>query len=775
MAYADGTIVIDTKINTDGVSVGTGKITAACKNAANRVAALGQNMQKAFAKASASSNKAAGTVQSIGTKLRSAFSSFPQTAQTVISKIRQIATGSCSASSNINKMGKSARQTSANLQNLAKSARSAAGGTGGLVSGLKSLLRYGLGISSLFMLFRKLKEAIAEGLSNLSGYSAQTNASIANLNAALSTLKNALATAFAPVLNVVAPILTKLINLLATAANYVAMFFSVLGGKSTYTKAVAVQAEYSAALEGTASGAKKAAKSTKEAAKAAKDYLSPLDEIKKVSTEKGASGSGGSGGSGGGGGGGGAGSGAPMFEEAQIAPGMFAFVERLKDILGKIFAPFKEAWAAEGAATIEAAKNALVGLQAIVTAVGKGLFDLWTSGTGTAALQVLLQLLQILLNLTGSLGVAVGNLLTSAFSLLGSVLRPVLQGISSFITLIQPIISWIEQTAVKIINWFSSAFSDLAQVFEEHGPEIEAIITGVGIVLKSVWQNIIEPVLNLMMKLWGELFKFWFDVSKSVLGGVIDFLAGVFTGDWDKAWSGIKSIFSGTWDAIENLASNVADILSGIWEKMRSVATEKMTSLTKKCLEKWFNFVKDVITKAVEIRSKVSDAFSQVSSKIVNAFSSVPSGIKKPINSIIGFINKMISGVVRGINSMISALNRLKFNIPEWVPGIGGQSFGLSIPTVSAPQIPYLASGAVIPPRSEFLAVLGDQKSGTNIETPERLLRQIMREELSGMRGGKGGIYRFIAQLNRRTIFDEMIEEAKLRQASSGENPFELA
>ena len=78
----------------------------------------------------------------------------------------------------------------------------------------------------------------------------------------------------------------------------------------------------------------------------------------------------------------------------------------------------------------------------------------------------------------------------------------------------------------------------------------------------------------------------------------------------------------------------------------------------------------------------------------------------------------------------------------------------------------------MIPPRSEFLAVLGDQKNGRNLEAPEGLLRQIVREE-SG--GSGGGTYRFIAQINRRTLLDEMITEAKMRQMTSGNNPFELA
>ena len=69
---------------------------------------------------------------------------------------------------------------------------------------------------------------------------------------------------------------------------------------------------------------------------------------------------------------------------------------------------------------------------------------------------------------------------------------------------------------------------------------------------------------------------------------------------------------------------------------------------------------------------------------------------------------------------------------------------------------------------------IGDQKQGNNIETPEALLRKIVREETAGRQAG-GGSYRFTAQINRRTLFDEMMKEAQMRRDTSGRNPFEMA
>lgn len=128
---------------------------------------------------------------------------------------------------------------------------------------------------------------------------------------------------------------------------------------------------------------------------------------------------------------------------------------------------------------------------------------------------------------------------------------------------------------------------------------------------------------------------------------------------------------------------------------------------------------------------------------------------KGAVNSIVGFINGMISAVINGINAVIRALNSIQIDIPEWVPHWGGRHFGINLAELTAPQIPYLAQGTVIPANREFLAVLGDQKHGTNIEAPADLIRSIVREEI----GGQQVTIRFegnLAQLGRvlRPVID---------------------
>jgi len=91
---------------------------------------------------------------------------------------------------------------------------------------------------------------------------------------------------------------------------------------------------------------------------------------------------------------------------------------------------------------------------------------------------------------------------------------------------------------------------------------------------------------------------------------------------------------------------------------------------------------------------------------------------KSAVNVIIGVVNVLLSGLTGALNGVFKLLNKISVDIPDWVPGIGGKSFGFKIKELKAPQIPYLAKGAVLPANQPFLAMVGDQKHGTNIEAP---------------------------------------------------------
>lgn len=107
--------------------------------------------------------------------------------------------------------------------------------------------------------------------------------------------------------------------------------------------------------------------------------------------------------------------------------------------------------------------------------------------------------------------------------------------------------------------------------------------------------------------------------------------------------------------------------------------------------------------------------------------------VKGTVNTVLTIVGSLVNAIIKGLNWLISKINSIRFSIPDWVPGVGGKSYSPRLPSVAEWQIPQLATGAVIPPNREFLAVLGDQTHGNNIEAPEDLIRKIVREESGGM------------------------------------------
>ncbi len=158
-----------------------------------------------------------------------------------------------------------------------------------MAKALKTLMRYGLGIRSTYVLINKFRSAIVAGFSNLAQYSESTNVSISSMMSSLTRLKNALATAFAPILTVVSPILTQFIDMCSNAATQVGMFFAALAGQTSFTKAKAVQQDYAESLNKTSSStnsaakaAEKQAKALKKAQKAAQGSIASFDELNVI-------------------------------------------------------------------------------------------------------------------------------------------------------------------------------------------------------------------------------------------------------------------------------------------------------------------------------------------------------------------------------------------------------------------------------------------------------------------------------------------------------------
>ena len=823
------------------------------------------------------------------------------------------------------KMSSSGKRASKSIKGVSKSA-------GGARMSLGRMLGMSLLMSVAFRAFSAVMSGIKGGFDNLSQYSSDTNNSLSMLWGSLVRLQNSLATAFAPILSIVAPILSKFIDMLSTAASYVSMFFAFLSGKKTYTKAIAVQKDYAKSLDKTASSAKKDADSTKDVADATEDatdatedYLSPLDDLNRYTEQQDKNNSGSKNPSSSTPNTGGGSGTSPMFEEVAISD--IPILEKLKDILSKIFKPFKEAWDKEGQNTIDSAKYAFTELKNLVTDVGKSMLEVWTNGTGTKILETILQITQGIFTTIGNVarqldvawnknkvGTAIIQAIADIFQTILDIINkivwatadwaekldfyPLLDSIRNFLEKLQPLIKvvgdyvyelyttivlpflkWlIEKGLPTLINGIAGFFDFLSKhswIIELIGslligafaagkitPLIAMIVNGISglisilgsggltgllstlvkflggpltlaitatiailILLVTHWDQVKQTMLNFADWLsnafvtdWtrqfgiiGDYMNLFFstisniiDGIKQIFNGIVEFFTGVFTGNWKQAWEGIKDIFIGVWNLMATIVTTplnlIKTLVNQVFEFIKNFVlspfSKFVNGIFKTDWTKAFGIIGDYMNGWAQNIKNLFDSVKQIFNGIVNFVNGVLSGnwrrawngiknifagiwnamasvVKSPVNLIISFMNAMLRGFQRMQNGFASAMNHMNIRLPKWLQKFTGwSSVGFNIGYWSPNYIPYLAKGAVIPPNKEFMAVLGDQKNGNNIEAPESLIRQIVREE-SG--GGQKQRIEIPVYLKGKQIYKAVVEEGKVVMSQTGMNPFEMA
>jgi len=508
--------------------------------------------------------------------------------------------------------------------------------------------------------------------------------------------------------------------------------------------------------------------------------------------------------------------------------------KKLADLLKKLWKPFQDAWKKEGKNTINAAKTALDGLKKLVVSVGKSLVEVWTNGTGTTMLETMLRIAQNVLKTIGniasgfadawnknSVGTQIiqniadalvvvmqfvekiaedtatwaANLnfypLLESISNLTSTFAPILESIGNVLewiynNIVLPMLKWLIETGIPIVI---NLVSDLARFFADHQPIIEAF--GAALIgafaaakIAGLASRIVGSITTVASFIKGLIALM--TGSSGIMGGIKAIATAIGPGGifiaavtaciaigvlLYKNWDKIKEVAGEVWDWIKNKTSTFVNAISSSLKNLASKIVTIWDNVKSSAYQKWTAIWSTVGNLVEKIKDGIVKKFTAAKDKVVDIFGSIKASITNVLNKVIGIVNRAIGTVNSAIGGIESAFSFGPWEVPT---PFGKKTIGFSATFPRVPTIPYLAKGAVIPPRSEFLAVLGDQKQGNNIETPEALLRKIFREETAGRQTG-GGDYRFIAQINRRTIFDEIIDEAKLRRSTSGRNPFELA
>ena len=629
---------------------------------------------------------------------------------------------------------------------------------------------------------------ISAGLRNMTNYMGQALLSSASLRTALGNLSGAAQTAVAPLIQVLTPALTALASAAATVFGYIAQLVSFLTGTT-----VSAASDAAAGVAGVGSAAEETAQQVKDASKS----LAGFDELERLSEPQQDTGSGGGGGAGasqivpnydfqGK---------SPFLDsilDAIKAGDWYQVGELVAQKLNEGMAAID--WGPIDATAIRWATNLYNGLNGAVqnldwgllgSTIGNGLntvlhfidtffqgFDWVTLGAGIGT------------GLNGLFATidwaALGRVLSDKFMALLQTLHGFVQtfdwaalglDVAAMLSAALANIDWVQAAgdlgtlAIGILTAINTALSQAD--WSSVGQTIMgmfAAIDWLGLIqqlvelLANTWPLVLTAVLIPALSAWitGTLLPAigaWITevAIPAILGWLGSIVASIVStiGLWPALliaaivalfaalvavivsnWEDICDWFSGKWD----------DFVAGwndFWDSVAFCAQEWWKSVTTE----WTNFWNGIVDKFNALKSGLSQAWDAfwtgLSDRVGDIWNGIVNTVKGAVNSLIGFINGMISAVVGGLNSAIDALNSLSVDIPDWVPVVGGNRLGFSIGHVTAPQIPYLAQGAVIPANREFLAVLGDQSHGTNVEAPLDTIKQAVAEVMEDLQAGQ--------------------------------------
>ena len=586
-----------------------------------------------------------------------------------------------------------------------------------------------------------------------------------NFKIAVGNIVNPIMRVFLPVINAALTAVTKFANTIATVVN--SFFGTEMNMVADSAKSVNAAYDESAnSAENLSNATKDVANSTKKAQKANKSYLSGLDDIKRFTSDNNSdTGSSGTSTPNATGGNSVAVNTIPQKTNSvlnQVKSGFSQFADKIKKFMEPLTVQVQRFAGIVGDAFSWFYENVLV-------PIGK-----WTVNE---VLPRFFETLAVVLEI-------INNVLEA--------LKPIWNWFWE--NVLKPVAKWTADKFLKawdLINEYLRKFADWIKKIPSWGEVSDWIAEkwkNACDSLKKTWDNIKELAKRTWDNIRTNAEKTWRNVT--------DFLGKTWNGLKNTAsnvWNGLKNTLSNAWDNIKNATSSVwsgiKSATSNVWNSMKTAAANTFDGIKNKVSGAWnsaksltsdsWKSISNAVSNSINgIYKGFSNLGGKIKTSLSNAFKGLASVLKGPINSIIGTVNGLIRGVVNGINIILKAFNKLRVDIPSWVPGIGGRRLGFNFNLLTAPQIPYLAKGAVIPPNAPFMAMLGDQKRGTNIEAPLSTIEEALENVLAkrGMNSGNnGGSWRFTAQINRRTLFDELLDEAKIRQMRTGRNPFEMA
>ncbi|WP_455758390.1 hypothetical protein [Ruminococcus champanellensis] len=693
--------------NTDPGSKDFDKLTASLSNAENRLISLQSQYEKLQDKA----NKPAESLKSMAAK---AGASIKRTLSGAFNHVKKVGAKALSGlRSGFSRVGKSVKGLFKPIANLGKK--------------IKQTFKRVFLFAGILAAVKALKSGIGDVMNQNEAFQKSLNDVKANL-----------AIAFTPIINTVMPILTKLMQGVATVSKYVAGFIAGLFGQ-TYQQA----ANATKKLKGTSAEAKKA-----------KQSLAGIDEINTLSSGKDDESSSDSGG-------------IDYSSLDMSEPEYPDWAKSLKDSI------LSGDWAGVGKTLGEKVTSVLTGIpwtdlgrkfSESVNSIFSGINSFFKNTDWGGIVKDMTEGLNAAVS--GTDWALIGDTLASGLS-------AIIDSAYAFVTTFD--FSGFGSGLGDSVNAFFAGvdWSKAAETLS--GAITGLLDSLIGFLETVDWRAIGEDIYTFISSIdWSGIISRLFRVLGSLLGAAGSLLWGAirtvvanvksyFSKKIEEAggsiigglWKGIKDAFGDAWKWIkENIFQPFLDgfkkcfgihspstvmaemgdyIIQGLYNAV-SGGIEKV----KKIFIKILNTIKDVFTgiggwfkqtftevftnvKAVlqSIISFITSVFagnwSRAWNSIKKAFQSVWDGmvtvVKIPINLIISAINKMTGAVESAVNSIIDGLNTLSFDIPDWVPKIGGSHFGFDLGHIDIPEIPKLASGGLA--TAPTLAMVGDNRNAS--------------------------------------------------------------
>lgn len=765
----DGTVLIDTKIKTDGAKTGSEDIKRTLSGTMDYIKLLPQAfkdipgiMKHTFSSASKSIQSLAPSVRNLQDEVdqykdalyyaeKAGYGLGDAPYDKALAGLQRAKKAMQDYKKKLLGVDNEQKKASKSGSKLNKSLKGTEKASRGARIGLGRMLATSILFSTVFRAISAVTGGLKEGMDNLAQYSDDTNKALSILMSSMTQLKNSFATAFSPLVEYAAPALAQFINLLSQAVTWTAQLLAALTGKDTFVKAVKVQQDYADSLDKTKDETKDAAKETEKA-------LAPFDKLiqittgKKKSEDKNEL------------------KPEDMFTTEEVSNDIKLQAEAIKNTLGKLFDPLKESWLENGPQVMSSLQNTFSAIKQLASDVGSSFMQVWNvEGYGKAITD---DLLITFANLVDTVGNLVTNFDKAWVS--GDTGTNILRHLGDIIL---EITGFFRQASESLKEWSADLdFSPLLESFDRILIAVKPIVSDVGNLILWFLNNVLLPIAK-----WGveQALPTVFDLIAAALKAihsVIDALKPLGIWLWEEflqplgEWTGAVIIaalekvvewltkFSDWVSQNQTLVENItlavlaffaawkfSEFVLGIGQLISNLGGflaigERVISLLARTVSN-INPLVLAISGIISLIAVLAKNWSNMSptEKVIASILAAASAVGILAVALGALAGGVGAGVVAaslaaGIAAATIAINAGKRAASAgYSGGYGGRgAYPMSAYAAVPYKMPMLATGTVVPPRAGmFAAILGDNNRETEVVSPLSTMKQALKEALA--------------------------------------------